>query len=174
MQDTGELRFPGSTAASDTVPGTIDAAGRPENASGELRGVERRRSSPSLHEVRGYPGVRARLPGKGDSCGVALRVGRSNLRLALHADQPLAAGDYSGARRYSRLVRQRAHAAFWFTVAALLFFGIIYALDALSNPYVTVQPEVLQAVCYPRSSRERVCFSLRFGAPLVARRGRCC
>ena len=109
-----------------------------------------------------------------DSYGVALRVGRSNLRLALHADQPLAAGDYSGARRYSRLVRQRAHAAFWFTVAALLFFGIIYALDALSNPYVTVQPEVLQAVCYPRSSRERVCFSLRFGAPLVARRGRCC
>lgn len=59
-------------------------------------------------------------------------VGLVSVYPSVQTNRSLAAEDYSGAREHSRIAR--AHAAFWFTLAALLFFGTITLLQVIGTP----------------------------------------
>lgn len=53
---------------------------------------------------------------------------------SVRTNRAIAAGDYLGARRGSRLARAWAHAVFWFEAGAVLLFGVIRLLVAVSDP----------------------------------------
>ena len=61
-------------------------------------------------------------------------AGLVSVYFSVRTNRSLAAGDYYGARENSRIARAWARAVFWFELAALLFFGVIFLLDAISGP----------------------------------------
>ena len=61
-------------------------------------------------------------------------VGLVAVYFSVRTNRALAAGDYFEARRSSRSTRAWAHAVFWFGLVAILFFGTVQVLVAISDP----------------------------------------